>query len=108
MALDLVFLLDGSGSISSDTGLDPWQALVNFLIAFVESVDIGPEAVQIGLIEFSSDARILAYLSDFNKQELLDYIQNQLLPSGGMTNILDALLLADDLLTPQYGDRLCA
>ena len=65
--LDLVFLIDGSGSICDSDPLfyygynstcNNWLYVVQFLDAFVDSLTVGPTETRVGLILFASKADI--------------------------------------------------
>lgn len=73
--MDIVFVVDGSGSIRDnnpqDGSYDNWQFMVDFILAFVDSIEIGQQANRVGLVLFGNDAQKLWGLTKyFNKNEL--------------------------------------
>lgn len=78
--LDLYFVLDESGSVTSPN----YQLMKKFAQDTVSSFKIGPNNVQIGLISFSSAPRFHFYLNTFTtKSEVLNAIGNLHYSSGG-------------------------
>lgn len=64
-ALDLVFVVDGSGSICDvdpkfeygrDITCDNWNFILTFMVDFVNDMDIGLTATRVGLVTFASTA----------------------------------------------------
>ena len=51
---DIVFVLDGSGSIQADN----FQTMKNFVENMVDSFDISENAVRIGVIKYSSQSAV--------------------------------------------------
>ncbi|KAM4735744.1 collagen alpha-1(XII) chain-like [Anableps anableps] len=79
---DLVFMVDGSWSI----GAENFDQIRQFLYTLVNSFDVSPDHVQVGLVQYSSSPRTEFQLNTFqNKTGILEYIKS--LPySGGGTN----------------------
>ncbi|KAJ8309545.1 hypothetical protein KUTeg_014419 [Tegillarca granosa] len=70
---DIVFILDSSGS----EGQDNFEKQLHFVGDFVKQFQIGPNAVQIGMVTFSSNARDDFYFNTYHdKQSLLNKILN--------------------------------
>ncbi|XP_041423473.1 collagen alpha-6(VI) chain-like isoform X1 [Xenopus laevis] len=53
MKADIIFLVDSSGSINSDD----YETMKEFMESMVKQAEIGPDRVQIGLIQFSSETK---------------------------------------------------
>jgi hypothetical protein len=68
--MDVVLVLDESGSISSSE----WKLLIAFSKSVVESYRIASDATNIGVVFFQSSARIISYLSD-NKESILKALE---------------------------------
>lgn len=88
---DIVFLLDGSWSIGSEN----FQRMREFLHSLVNSFDVAPDHVRIGLAQYSSNPRTEFKLNTYqDKQEILDYIDKLPYKGGGtMTGMgLDFIL----------------
>lgn len=99
---DIVFLVDGSWSIGSEN----FKQIRQFLYMLVNSFDVAPDQVRIGLVQYSNTPRTEFLLNTFqDKQDILQYINN--LPyMGGETNTglgLDFLL--NELFVDHAGSR---
>jgi uncharacterized protein YegL/uncharacterized GH25 family protein len=79
--VDIIFVLDGSGSVS---GAD-FTKMGNFVQAFVNSYAIGPEAARVGIVQFSSSSQVESALSD-DVQQINDTVSRMSQLNGG-TNI---------------------
>ncbi|XP_068602081.1 collagen alpha-3(VI) chain-like [Brachionichthys hirsutus] len=78
---DIVFLVDGSNYIGS-TNL-PYVR--DFIINVVNQLDVRPDRVQIGLMQFAESPRIEFYLNSFgNRQDVVNKV-SQLRLTGGTT-----------------------
>ena len=91
--LDLVFVIDASGSV----GPTNFDLIRDFITTIVMSLDIGPDASQVGVIRFASDASVIFNLDTHDNQaDLLTAVSN-IIYTGGGTNTAAALnlLLSD-------------
>uniref|UniRef100_A0A4W5RXV3 VWFA domain-containing protein n=1 Tax=Hucho hucho TaxID=62062 RepID=A0A4W5RXV3_9TELE len=99
---DIVFLVDGSWSIGSEN----FKQIRQFLYTLVNSFNVAPDQVRIGLVQYSSTPRTEFLLNTFqDKQDILQYI-NILPYMGGETNTglgLDFLL--NELFVDRTGSR---
>ncbi|KAM9403732.1 collagen alpha-3(VI) chain-like [Salvelinus alpinus] len=99
---DIVFLVDGSWSIGSEN----FKQIRQFLYTLVNSFDVSPDHVRIGLVQYSNTPRTEFLLNTFqDKQDILQYINN-LRYMGGETNTglgLDFLL--NELFVDRAGSR---
>ncbi|XP_041663489.1 collagen alpha-3(VI) chain-like [Cheilinus undulatus] len=78
--VDIVFLVDGSNYIGSN-----FPYVRDFIINVVNQSDVGPDKVQIGLLQFAEHPRIEFYLnSNSKRQDVVDKL-NQLRLTGGST-----------------------
>ncbi|XP_051812885.1 collagen alpha-6(VI) chain [Acanthochromis polyacanthus] len=79
---DIVFMVDGSWSI----GTENFEQIRQFLYTLVNSFDVGPDHVRIGLVQYSTDPRTEFLLNTFqNKEDILNFI-SRLPYLGGGTN----------------------
>ncbi|KAK5891665.1 hypothetical protein CesoFtcFv8_012122 [Champsocephalus esox] len=87
---DIVFIVDGSGSI----GTPNFQLMRSFLHSIVNGLEVSPSRVRVGIVMYNKIATAQVYLNTFNdKDELLKYIK--ILPyHGGGTNTGEALKFA--------------
>ena len=77
---DIVFLVDGSWSIGSEN----FQRIRDFLHTLVDSFDVAPDHVRIGLAQYSNNPRTEFNLNTYqDKQEILDYIDKLPYLGGG-------------------------
>ncbi|XP_051250659.1 collagen alpha-4(VI) chain-like [Dicentrarchus labrax] len=99
---DIVLLVDDSGSISQTD----FQTMLSFIAAIVRVFNIGPDGVQIGLVQYSDVPKTEWHLNTHhNKQALLKAIEN-LQQQGGNTKTGSALLyVLHNIFTPNMGMR---
>ena len=62
---DVVFIVDGSGSIGSSN----FREVKLFIVSVVDSFEISNETVRVGLIEFSSSAAVQFHLQQYSNKE---------------------------------------
>ena len=94
--IDLMFILDGSGSIPRAA----FRNMTIFVGQIVRNYMIGPNAIQVGLIRYSTEARLAIQLGQFpNQMELLNEIILQDDATGGVARTDLALQLAMSELT---------
>ncbi|CAN9503606.1 unnamed protein product [Ophioblennius macclurei] len=100
---DLVFLVDGSWSVGDVNFLK----IINFLYSTAGALDrIGPGGTQVGIAQFSDNARTEFLLNAYdNKERLLDAI-NKISYKGGNTNTGAAIKhVKDNVFTEEGGVR---
>lgn len=100
--VDLIFILDASGSIEFDN----FQKMRLFVMDFVEEINVESGDARIGLILFSDNVRLEFHLNQYtNRLDIIEYIQS--VPySRGTTNTAAALqYVGNNMFTPQNGDR---
>ncbi|XP_073729648.1 collagen alpha-6(VI) chain isoform X2 [Misgurnus anguillicaudatus] len=77
---DIVFLVDGSGSI----GLENFQQIREFLSSLVNHFEVSSDKVQIGLVQYSDKPHTEFFLNTYrNKEEIINYITNLRYIKGG-------------------------
>uniref|UniRef100_A0AAY4EAR0 VWFA domain-containing protein n=1 Tax=Denticeps clupeoides TaxID=299321 RepID=A0AAY4EAR0_9TELE len=65
--MDIVIVLDGSNSIY------PWSSITEFLVRFLEKLEIGPSLSQVGIVSYGDDVGHVFNLSQFdNTKDLLE------------------------------------
>jgi len=112
--LDLVFLIDTSGSITDKNPKNQFnQTIVNnfdlikqFVQRLVDSLPIGADNTRVGLLTFSDKASSYFYLNtSFNRVVISDAIDKTPYARSD-TNTSGALrVLRTDAFTPEHGDR---
>jgi len=88
-AIDLVFVLDASGSIGS---VD-FQNILNLVADIVRSLEIGPDEGQVAVIRFASSASVIFGLTAHDNQADLLTAINNIPYTGGGTDTAEALNL---------------
>lgn len=77
-ALDLVFVVDGSGSIcdndpdfeyGKDVTCNNWKFILQFMVDFVRDMEIGYSATRVGLVTFATQAELEWNLTRYKLQE---------------------------------------
>ena len=87
--IDLVFVLDSSGSIGSTN----FRTIRNFVNTFVNTLEIGPTRSQVGVIRYSGSAQVLFNLNTYSdRTSLMSAVSNIRYTRGG-TDTADALYL---------------
>ncbi|XP_054455349.1 von Willebrand factor A domain-containing protein 2 [Anoplopoma fimbria] len=80
-AMDVLFLMDGSYSV----GKGSFERSKHYAIKLCQSLDIGPDKVRVGLIQFGSSPRLEFALDSYtSKQELMKQIK-KISHRGGAT-----------------------
>jgi len=93
--IDLVFVVDVSGSIQSER----MKHVREFLVEIVADIDVGPNSTRVGAAYFSDDAYTAFTLDQYStRQDVQEAIRN--IPYiGGKTNIAAGLRMTrTDLL----------
>nr|XP_009686259.1 PREDICTED: collagen alpha-6(VI) chain [Struthio camelus australis] len=99
--LDIVFVIDSSGSISSSQ----YQAMKDFMTALVNKSDVSPEGVQFGALKYSHQPEALFYLNKYTtKLEITEAIQSDQ-PIGQSTYTAKALIYSETFFTEAHGSR---
>ena len=100
--IDIYFVLDESGSVGSFN----YQLMKQFVYDTVNEFDIGPDDTQVGVISYSSSARVQFYLNNYHDKATLLAAINALPFYGGGTNTAAAIdLLYTDGFTSTNGAR---
>ncbi|XP_053296519.1 collagen alpha-3(VI) chain isoform X2 [Pleuronectes platessa] len=80
---DIVFLVDGSNYIGNNN----WPYVRDFMINVVNQLDVRPERVRIGLVQFARDPRIEFYLNSYeNREDVVNKISQLRLTGGSVLN----------------------
>ncbi|XP_021097829.1 collagen alpha-6(VI) chain [Heterocephalus glaber] len=100
--LDVVFVIDSSGSID----YDEYNIMKDFMIGLVKKADVGKNQVRFGALKYADDPEVLFYLNDLGtKLEVISVLQGDQ-PMGGNTYTAEALAFADHMFTEPQGSRL--
>ncbi|XP_053557240.1 integrin alpha-2 [Bombina bombina] len=84
--IDIAIVCDESNSIY------PWPAVRNFLVKFVQGLDIGPTKTQVSLIQYGNNPRLLFNLNRYtNKEDMVKAIDETNQYGGDQTNTFKAI-----------------
>ena len=100
--LDLVFVIDSSGSIRRSR----WPLVQEFVKNIIREMEIASDRARIGVITYADDALLRFDFSEYtSKKDILTAI-DRLPYTAGKTHTSSALqLLHEDMFTPASGDR---
>nr|XP_035948438.1 collagen alpha-6(VI) chain isoform X4 [Halichoerus grypus] len=100
--LDVVFVIDSSGSIDHDE----YNIMKDFMVDLVKKADVGKNQVRFGALKYADDPEVLFYLGDLGtKWEVISVLQKDQ-PMGGNTYTAEALGFSDHMFTEARGSRL--
>ncbi|CAH6777790.1 Col6a5 [Phodopus roborovskii] len=100
--LDIVFVLDHSGSIGSQQQ----ESMINLTIHLVKKADVGRDRVQFGALKYSNNPEILFYLNTYSsKSDIIEHLRRPRATSGE-TYTAKALQHSNILFTEEHGSRL--
>jgi uncharacterized protein YegL len=68
--VDLTFVVDSSGSINADNP-NNWESGLTFINSVVDSLSIGPDAVQVAMVMFGTKAQVQFYLNEYTDKDAL-------------------------------------
>ncbi|XP_075171327.1 collagen alpha-6(VI) chain-like [Anomaloglossus baeobatrachus] len=98
---DIVFIIDSSGSISTEQ----YNTMKKFITSFVDKSVVGPNNVQFGALKYSDYPQKLFYLNEHHsKQEIIKHIQDDP-PLGGNTYTAAALEFSKAFFKEKQGSR---
>ncbi|XP_064133393.1 collagen alpha-5(VI) chain [Loxodonta africana] len=100
--LDVVFVLDNSGSISEEQH----KSMINLTTHLVNKADVGKDGVQFGALRYSDSPEILFYLNTYsNRSGIIENLRRRR-DTGGSTYTARALKLSNDLFREERGSRI--
>lgn len=101
--MDLVILLDNSGSIRSSRFADIFKPFVQSIVG---DMDVRPDATRVGLLTFNDDANVQFHLNTYQSREDVLHAIEMVPYERGRTNMADALQKArEEMLTSGNGAR---
>jgi plastocyanin len=99
---DIVFVLDGSGSVGSAN----FQIMLDFVEDFIDYFTIGENAVRIGVVQYSSYVESPIYLNSYYDEDDLKAAVASISYMGDMTNTKAGILEMHNVqFTDAHGDR---
>jgi collagen type VI alpha len=99
--IDLVFILDASGSIT----LERMQYVRNFTVAIVESMNVGPTETRVGVVYFSTSATVAFTLDQHQSKGGVIKAITKIPFVGDRTNLADAQRMARKGILQMSGNR---
>lgn len=100
--LDIVFVLDHSGSIGSQQQ----ESMINLTIHLVKKADVGRDRVQFGALIYSKDPEILFFLNTYSsKADIIEHLRRPRATSGE-TYTAKALERSNIMFIEEHGSRL--
>uniref|UniRef100_A0A8C6R1B1 Collagen, type VI, alpha 6 n=1 Tax=Nannospalax galili TaxID=1026970 RepID=A0A8C6R1B1_NANGA len=100
--LDVVFVIDSSGSIDSQE----YNIMKDFMIGLVKKADVGKNQVRFGALKYADDPEVLFYLKDHDTKSNVINVLERDQPMGGNTYTAEALAFSDHMFTEAQGSRL--
>ncbi|KAM4697336.1 collagen alpha-3(VI) chain [Rhinophrynus dorsalis] len=100
---DIVFLVDGS----TDLGGSSFTAIRDFIIKIVNRLEIGADIIQIGLAQYSQDAKAEFYLNTYStKKDIIAHLKKMKIMNGAPLNTGTALnFVQRNFFTASAGSR---
>ncbi|XP_067857054.1 collagen alpha-6(VI) chain-like [Heptranchias perlo] len=99
---DIVFLVDESSRV----GESNFQLIRNFMYNFIKALDIGPEKVRVGLVQYSTVPTPQFYLLSYqNKNDLLQHITNTPYRGGDANTGIAIDYIKENYFEPRAGSR---
>ncbi|XP_062321211.1 collagen alpha-6(VI) chain isoform X1 [Osmerus eperlanus] len=100
---DIVFLVDGSWSI----GTENFEQIRQFLYTLVNSFEVGPDHVRIGLVQYSTTPHTEFLLNSYQtQQDVLQYISKLPYRGGGTKTGLGLDFMLQNHFVDQAGSRI--
>ncbi|XP_077414841.1 collagen alpha-1(XIV) chain-like [Vanacampus margaritifer] len=101
-AADMVFLVDGSGSI----GLSNFQLILIFLENLVQGFMVDINQIRVGLVQFSTQPRLEWNLTThMTKAAVVDAIRNLTYATGGTATASALTFVLENSFTAEFGSR---
>ncbi|XP_023560248.1 collagen alpha-5(VI) chain [Octodon degus] len=100
--LDIVFVLDHSGSIN----VQQQESMVNLTVHLVKKADVGRDRVQFGALKYSDDPEILFYLNTYSTSSEITENLRRRRATAGNTYTAKALKHSNILFREEHGSRI--
>ncbi|XP_078098451.1 collagen alpha-6(VI) chain-like isoform X2 [Mustelus asterias] len=98
---DIIFLIDGSSSISREN----FQKMLSFMKTFLDKSDIGPDKVQVGVIQFATEPELVFQLNKYSLKTELHRAMDNIIQKFGDTYIGRALSFTENYFDKATGGR---
>uniref|UniRef100_A0A8D2B9P7 Collagen alpha-5(VI) chain n=1 Tax=Sciurus vulgaris TaxID=55149 RepID=A0A8D2B9P7_SCIVU len=100
--LDVVFVLDHSGSINPDQQ----DSMINLTVHLVNKADVGRDRVQFGALKYSDSPEILFYLNTYSTSSAIIENLRRRRDTSGRTYTARALEHSNILFREEHGSRI--
>ena len=106
----MCFIIDTTDTINStnpsDGSYDNWDLLIQFVVSLSRTYIIGPNATQIGLVQFAKSAHVVFRLNAHDSQsDIIQAIEDMKQTEGPRNTAAGLLKAKDECLSPESGDR---
>lgn len=101
MLADIIFLVDGSGSIDPED----FSKMKKFMNTIISKSIIGKDSVQVGVVQFSSLSKAEFALKQFSDKYEMQQAVNDIQQLGAGTMTGDALYFVSEYFDPPQGGR---
>ena len=110
VVLDIVFVVDSSGSIRdtnpADGAYDNWTLLLDFIVNLLSKLNVGQLGTHVGLVLYSNRANNEFFLNTYSGEEDVKRAVRRSAYIGGYTNTSGGLrAMMHDQFTFTHGDR---
>ncbi|XP_045435257.1 collagen alpha-5(VI) chain isoform X2 [Pipistrellus kuhlii] len=100
--LDVVFVLDHSGSIQATQQ----KSMIDLVVHLVNKADVGPDRVQFGAVTYANNPETLFYLNEYSDRSGVIENLRRRRSTGGDTYTAKALSHTDILFREEHGSRI--
>ncbi|VTJ92270.1 Hypothetical predicted protein, partial [Marmota monax] len=100
--LDVVFVLDHSGSISPEQR----ESMINLTVHLVKKADVGRDRVQFGALRYSDSPEILFFLNTYSSSSAIIENLRRRRDTFGSTYTAKALEHSNILFKEEHGSRI--
>nr|XP_023691822.1 collagen alpha-6(VI) chain-like [Paramormyrops kingsleyae] len=98
---DIMFLIDGSSSISDVQ----FQSMLTFMVSLINDTDVGPNRVRIGAIRYANDPKLLFNMTKHTSKTAVRSALSVLTNSRGNTYTSKALQFSKIYFGKEHGGR---
>jgi hypothetical protein len=102
--MDLVFIVDSSGSIKDDKDSN-WLSILSFIKSLIDTITIGENENRVGIVYYSEQAAHHKLLNEFQTKDELKATVDTIPFLGYKTNIADAMRKTREQYAADNGNR---
>ena len=106
----MCFIIDSSDTINSTNpsggSYDNWNIIIQFVVSLTRTYSIGPDATQIGVIQFAENSSVVFLLNTHNNQDgIVHDLQNMKLMYGPRDTASVLHKAREECFRPESADR---